>query len=97
MNKSKEGEKNERDRGKVNSFAKRAKLVIKFQAKSPVYYALSFTSGLNMHEFILHEQTVSSLETSHTISLRKRGRISCCEGNATKEREVIFLFLFLQA
>lgn len=78
VNESKEGKKqNERDRGKVNSFAKRAKLVIKFQAKSPVYYALSFTSGLNMHEFILHEQTVSSLETSHTISLRKRGRICC--------------------
>lgn len=55
------GAKNERgktkDRGKVNSFAKRATLVIKFQAKSPVYYALSFTSCLNMHEFILHEQT----------------------------------------
>lgn len=53
------GAKNERGKTKdrVNSFAKRATLVIKFQAKSSVYYALSFTSCLKMHEFILHEQT----------------------------------------
>lgn len=55
VNECKEG-KTESDRGKVNSFAKRSSLVIKFQAKSPVYYWLSFTSRLNMHEFILHEQ-----------------------------------------
>lgn len=56
VNESKEG-KTESDRGKVNSFAKRSSLVIKFQAKSPVYYGLSFTCSLNMHEFLLHEQT----------------------------------------
>lgn len=55
VNESKEG-KTESDRGKVNSFAKRSSLVIKFQTKSPVYYGLSFTCCLNMHEFILHEQ-----------------------------------------
>lgn len=56
MKESKKKKERDRQRGKVSSFAKGTTLVIKFQAKSPVYYALSFTSHLNMHEFILHEQ-----------------------------------------
>lgn len=48
-------ESKKKQRGKENFFAN-GTFVIKFQAKSAVYYALSFTSILNMHEFILHEQ-----------------------------------------
>lgn len=81
------------DRGKVNSFAKRSSLVIKFQAKSPVYYGFSFTSCLNMHEYILHEKTQCLHLRCHTQLPSERENEYLVKRMLAKARWWFFFFL----
>lgn len=94
VNGSKEG-KTESDRGNVNSFAKRSSLVIKFQAKSPVYYGFSFTSCLNMHKFILHEQAHCLHLRCHTQFPSEREKKYHVKRMPPRRRECnVMIFLF---
>lgn len=63
----------DRQRRKVNSFAKGTTLVIKFQAKSLVYYALSFTSSSSicMNLFCMSRHSAYTWDVAHNLPGKK--------------------------